>query len=267
MMNPIECLFEREGLPRFRLPPILAKLYGGDFGIARRALFANFVASADGVVALRVAGESGAIVSGHSESDRFVMGLLRAVADAVLIGAGTFRAGAGDRWLAEAAYPEAAADFAELRASLGLRPRPLLVVVTGSGDIDVAQPALADALILTTPSGEDRLRGRLPAGARALVGDTQVAGCRVWLDLLHAQGLGAILCEGGPTLFGELVQQGLVDELFLTASPVLFGRRPGDGRKSLVEGLDLAGKGADLLGVRRHDSHLFLRYRLARPRP
>src|SRR5205814_8393664 len=62
--------------------------YGGNprwTGVA-----ANFVESLDGVVALPEArGESGGVVSGGSEADRFIMGLLRACADAVLIGAGT----------------------------------------------------------------------------------------------------------------------------------------------------------------------------------
>jgi riboflavin biosynthesis pyrimidine reductase len=261
-MNPIKCLFERDGLPQLGLPPGLAALYGGDLGVPRPALYANFVASADGVVALPGAGESGGIVSGHSEPDRFVMGLLRAMADAVLIGAGTFRAGAGDRWLPEAAFPAAADDFASLRKQLGLRPRPLLVVVSGSGNIDLAQPALEDCLILTTPEGDARLRGRLPDGARTAVPSTPLRRCQTWLDLLRDQGLGTILCEGGPTVLGELLRAKLVDELFLTISPRLFGRRSGDGRKPLVEGFDLAGRSLDLLSIRRHESHLLLRYAL-----
>jgi riboflavin biosynthesis pyrimidine reductase len=257
-MPPIACLFEREALPRHALPASLHRLYGGDFGLRRDLVYANFVTSVDGVVALPVAGESGALISGHSEPDRFVMGLLRALADAVLIGAGTFRAGAGDLWWPETVYPDGAEDFARLRGELGLRPHPLLVVVSASGNLDPAQPALRDALVLTTPAGERRLRDRLPSGGHLAVTDTQ--GCRSWFDLLRAQGLRAILNEGGPTLFGQLLDADLVDELFLTTAPVLFGRRPSDGRKSLVADIDLRGRGLDLLSVRRHGSHLFLRY-------
>ena len=74
-MKPIELLFERDGLPRFDLPAALATSYGGDFGLARPALYANFVSAVDGVVALPGPGESGGVVSGASEPDRFVMGL------------------------------------------------------------------------------------------------------------------------------------------------------------------------------------------------
>jgi riboflavin biosynthesis pyrimidine reductase len=261
-MDPIERLFERDGLLRFALPEILATIYGGDFGLARPRLYANFVSSVDGVVALPGVGESGGVVSGNSEPDRFVMGLLRAVADAVLIGAGTFRAGAGDRWHPEAAFPSARSAFAELRQRLGLRPQPILVVVTASGDIDPAQPALGDCLLVTTAQGEARLRGHLPSGARIVVLDTGHFGGRSLLNLLHAEGLQCILTEGGPSLVGQLLAEGLLDELFLTTSPRLFGRRLADGRKSLVEGVDLGGHGLELMSVRRHGSHLFLRYAL-----
>src|SRR6266511_3726839 len=87
--------------------------------------------------------------------------------------------------------------------------------------------------------------------------------CRAWLDLLHDRGLQTILSEGGPTLFGQLLAEDLIDELFLTTSPKLFGRRPSDGRKSLVAGVALEGRAMQLVSVRRHESHLFLRYRLA----
>ncbi len=261
-MKALERLFEREGLPTFGLPAALAATYGGDFGLTRPRLYANFVSSVDGVVALAGAEESGHVVSGNNEPDRFVMALLRAAADAVLIGAGTFRKADGDWWYPEAAYPAAAEHFAELRKQLGLRPHPLLVVVTASGQIDPTQPALCDCLVITSLQGETHLRGKLPTGARIAVLDGKRLSGRTLLELLHAQGLRAILTEGGPSLVGQLLEEGLIDELFLTTSPRLFGRRSGDDRKSLVEGFDLAGRYLKLLGVRRHESHLYLRYGL-----
>ncbi len=71
-----------------------------------------------------------------------------------------------------------------------------------------------------------------------------------------------VLTEGGPSLVGKLAAQGLLDEIFLTSSPSLFGRFADDGRKSLTHGLDLRGVPLDLLSVRRHASYLFLRYGL-----
>lgn len=262
-MKPLQQLFERAGLPAASLPAPLAAIYGGDFGVARPSLYANFVSSIDGIVALATSAESGQLISGSSEPDRFVMGLLRASADAVLVGAGTFRKVSRALWHADSIYPAAGDLFAELRRQLGLRPHPLLVVVSASGDINPRHPALEDALIVTTPSGEARLQGRLPSGARIIAAEGTIQ-CRALLDRLRAEGLAAILTEGGPSLVGELFRDGLIDELFLTVAPRLFGRDAGDGRKSLVDGVDLAGAGTGLgltlSSVRRHESYLFLRY-------
>jgi riboflavin biosynthesis pyrimidine reductase len=266
-MTPLEPLFERPGLPAFGVPAPLAELYGGDFGLARPRLYANFVASVDGVVTLTGRSESGAVISGGSEADRFLMGLLRASADAVLIGAGTFRKTPGATWWPESIFPSAAAAFAELRRGLGLAPRPRLVVVSASGAIDPSRPGLAEALIITTRTGERRLAGTLPPGARLLAKDGPALRSSDLMDLLGAEGLRVVLTEGGPTLFGQLLQDGVVDEIFLTTSPRLFGRMGVDGRKSLVDGVDLAGRSMELASLRRHESHLFLRYTLTAVAP
>ena len=79
-------------LPEFHLGAGLAEAYGGPLGFAEPRLYVNFVASLDGVVALPDAIQSNRMISAHSEADRFVMGLLRACADAVLVGAGTMLA-------------------------------------------------------------------------------------------------------------------------------------------------------------------------------
>jgi riboflavin biosynthesis pyrimidine reductase len=259
-MKPIELLFERPGLPSCTLPAALATSYGGGFSLARPGCYANFVTSLDGVVALADAGESGHLISGDDEADRFIMGLLRASADAVMIGAGTFRKTRGALWHPETIYPAAAMPFALLRRHLGMGSHPLLVVVSASGLLDTAEPALRDALIVTTPEGETQLQGRLPKGARLAVLEGPRIKGRSLLDLLHAQGLQVILAEGGPSLVGQLLEGGLLDELFLTRSPRLFGRQAGDDRKSLVEGVELAGRSMQLSSVRRHESHLYLRY-------
>ena len=271
----METLFEEAGLSRWKLPPELLALYGGPLGFAAPRVAANFVASVDGVVSLRADTESGAIISGGNDADHFLMGLLRACAEVVLIGAGTFRAGAGDRWTPEAIWPAGAAAFAELRRSLALPPQPRLVVLTDSGDVDLS--ALQDpAALVTTARGEARLRGRLPAHVQLLVAreeraSPETGGARSaeqtaqervtpaeLLRLIGAKGL--LLTEGGPTLVAELAAAGLLDELFVTISPKLFGRFAGDGRKSLLSGADLHGAPLDLKSLRKSGSHLFLRY-------
>jgi riboflavin biosynthesis pyrimidine reductase len=257
--GPLELLYERPDPPVFDLPKPLQAAYGGPFGLREDCVYANFVASVDGVVALRAEEESGHIISKGSAADRFVMGLLRACADVILLGAGTFRKAAGHLWHAEAIYPPAATLFVELRRRLGLGHHPPLCVVTATGEIDPTQPALRDAIIVTTPAGEARLKGRVPPTTRFESGPIRLPEV---IERLRAQGHRRILTEGGPTLASELAAARLLDELFLTRSPTLFGRLTADGRKGLIDGVDLAGREVDLLGVRRHGSYLFLRYDL-----
>jgi riboflavin biosynthesis pyrimidine reductase len=260
--QPLELLFEHSRLPHFELPAALGANYGGGLGFESPCLFANFVASLDGVVALPGDTESGQIISGRNPADRFVMGLLRACADAVLVGAGTFRESSTHLWYPDRIYPAAAGLFAEARQRLGLAAQPQFVLVSASGEIDTTAPAIAGALIITTRAGETKLRGQVPESTRVVALDAERIELSAVRDFLHAQGLQRVLTEGGPTLFTELVAQRLVDQLFVTSAPSLFGRFAGDQRKSLAHGLDLGGAAFELLSARRHGSHLFLRYAL-----
>ena len=196
------------------------------------------------------------------------MGLLRACADAVLVGAGTMQASRSATWSAERAYPPAADAFAELRVRLGKTARPEVAFLTASGRIDVEHPALeAGAVVLTTPGGAQTLEGRLPeASDVVVVNEGDLVDVRAAVELLRARGHEQILSEGGPTVLGLLLEAGVVDELFVTVSPLLAGRSPLSERLGLVEGVHFLPErrvAGELIGVRRHGGHLFLRYRLA----
>ena len=78
MLEPLDLLFEDEELPSFELPDELVRLYGGSLGFATPRLYANFVSTLDGVVAISSVPESNRVIAAGSEADRFVMGLLRA---------------------------------------------------------------------------------------------------------------------------------------------------------------------------------------------
>ena len=86
------------------------------------------------------------------------------------------------------------------------------------------------------------------------------------VEALRTRGHRRILSEAGPHTFGALLEAGLVDELFLTSSPLLVGDAGPGSRYSLVEGADLVPGAvrAELLSLRRHGSHLFSRYALER---
>jgi riboflavin biosynthesis pyrimidine reductase len=260
-MRPMRTLLEQP-VAGPDLPPALAELYGGGLGLDRRLLYANAVTSLDGVVAIGGRRGSGSLISGRDEADRFVMGLLRAHADAVLVGAGTLRAEGGQPWTAARISPAHAAAYRQLG-----RPDPWLVVVSASGAIDPGDPALeAGGLILTTEAGAAGLRGRLPALVRVrTLPDGPFRGA--WLvAAVRAEGHRRVLAEGGPRLFAALAADGALDELFLTVSPILAGRRRGDDRQGLLEGAHLLGFGGGerpwlrLRSLKAHGSHLFCRY-------
>lgn len=231
-------------------------------------LYANFVSSIDGVVSLGMVPSAGSVISGRDQHDRFLMGLLRAWAQGVLLGAGTLRGTPGHRWTAEYIYPDMAASFAALRRTLGLEPQPRLLLITSSGSVDMAHPAItAGATFITTGARAPLLKARLPATCDLIeVGDGDSVDVRLAVQELRARGYQRLLSEGGPHLVGDMVGGGLLDEIFLTVSPVLAGRA-GDERLGMVQGVELLpGKGVwgTLLSARRNGDYLYLRYSTAR---
>lgn len=253
------------------LPAALQERYGGPLAITLRhdrpTIVANFVASLDGVVSYdtpQAAG--GGEISGFFEPDQFVMGLLRALADAVLVGAGTVRAAPDERWTSAAVHPPSAAAHAALRRALGLRPQPITAVVTSSGNLDFTHPGLAapdvEVVVVTTDDGAAHL-GNPPGHVHVHRSGDRVSATDV-MEALAARGCELILCEGGPHLLGQLLQAGLVDELFLTLAPQLIGRSTTAPRLGLLEGVAFEvgnAPWAQLADLRTAGDHLFTRYR------
>ena len=153
----LELLWEREGLPQEELPSELSALYGGGLGFEEPRLYANFVETLDGIVAIPEIERSNALVAGDSEADKFLMGLLRAFADVVLVGSGTLLASPKGRWRPEGVYPNGKSGFAELRARRGRPERPAVAVVSSGASLDVGHPVLAQAFVLTTARGAAQL--------------------------------------------------------------------------------------------------------------
>jgi riboflavin biosynthesis pyrimidine reductase len=266
-LEPLDVLFEADGLPAFDLPEELGRLYGGSLGFRAPRLYANFVSTLDGVVAIPSVPQSNKLIAAGSEADRFLMGVLRAFADVIVIGTGTLHGSPQGLWAPEGPYPQTARALAELRRRLERPPVPELAILTRSGSLELHHPALEPgALVVTTDSGKAALDGKLPAAStvESLGSDLDP---RAAVALLRERGHSLVLTEGGPTVFGSLVAAGLVDELFLTVSPLLAGRPDPDDRLQLIEDAPLlpdAGVSGRLLSARSSGSHLFLRYELAR---
>lgn len=275
-LAPLETLFDHASGDPLPLPPDLAALYGQlrlpASGPDRPLLISNFVSTLDGVVALDEAGYGGGgAISGYDPRDKAVMGLLRAISDAIVVGAGTLRSVPHSLWTGEYIYPPLAPAYSALRAALGKQEPPLNVIVTARGALDFALPVFASGavpvLIVTTPRGAQRLASvTLPPSVRVVAGgaEDRVSAPDVLAAIRSARPEATtVLVEGGPHLMADFFAARLLDELFLTLAPRLAGRDAEHPRPSLVEGalfLPAHPLVCTLLSVRRGDDHLFLRY-------
>jgi riboflavin biosynthesis pyrimidine reductase len=234
----------------------------------------NFVTTLDGVASLSDPGlPGGGPISGSNPHDRMVMGLLRAVADVVIVGAGTLRSVPRHIWTAEHIFPALAESYRRLRAALGKNAPPLNVIVTARGEIDPDLPVFRSGdvktIVVTTPAGADSIRER---GFPGSVGIEEVSGAagigaREVLSaigrVLHGE---LFLVEGGPRLMGDFFAEKRLDELFLTLAPQVAGRDGAVERPGFVAGKRFAPDRplwGTLAGAKRGGSHLFLRYAFA----
>lgn len=178
----------------------------------RAAVRANMIATVDG----SAQGPDGRSRSINGPADWRVFRVMRAVADVVLVGAGTARA--------EGYTPlPVPADLREARAARGQSPDLELALVTGSGALPAGLRGTARPPYVLTVAANPRLAGlRAELGEdRVLVTGDQEVDLGAALDALAARGLTRVLAEGGPRLLTDLVAAGLVDELCLTTSPLL----------------------------------------------
>jgi riboflavin biosynthesis pyrimidine reductase len=282
-MEPIRTLFSVEledGEPC--LPEGLRAQYGGDLffpdpPVGRPYVIANFVTTLDGVVSFGIPGQSGgAPISGSNEGDRFIMGLLRASADAVMVAAGTVEAVSRKHvWNAEFAYPSAKGLYSNYRKAGLVKPQhPLVVIVSGSGDLDLSRAIFhtpeVNVLVITTERGKDKMA---LAGVERLAStavrvepapDGRIAPSAI-LELLRREfRVQLVLHEGGPTLFGSFLTCGFVDDLFLTLAPQIAGRIREHPRPGLVAGIAFTPASAPwlrLLSVKKAGNHVYLHYR------
>jgi riboflavin biosynthesis pyrimidine reductase len=262
-VEPFDVLAEEAGLPAVVLPSELSRIYGGDLSLPDESVYANFVATLDGVVAIPGLRNSNSVIADESDPDRFLMGVLRAFADAVLVGAGVLRASPKGTWRAESIYPPAAESYSALRRQLELPEAPEIAVLTGVATIDRAHPVLSGrAVVLTGDEGAGRLAGNVPetADVVSLGAGHRFDGATI-VAALRARGHRRILCEAGPHTFGALLDAEQVDELFLTTSPYLAGDAGDGSRFRLVEAADLVPLiECKPLSIRRHGAHLFTRF-------
>ncbi|HEY0497903.1 MAG TPA: pyrimidine reductase family protein [Kutzneria sp.] len=229
----------------------LERLYDYPSALTRPWVQVNFVSSPDGAVT--VGGKSHGL-SGPADKKVFMLG--RTLADVVLVGAGTAAIeGYGGVKSGEVR--------AAVRARLGLSPVPPIAVVTRRAtiapDSALVTETVAPTIVLTCSAApSSRLRELSDAGADVVIAGDADVDLSVALAELDKRGLRRVSCEGGPHLFGGLIEAGLVDQLCLSVSPVLAG---GDASRIAVGPPPVAPRELDLESVLTDNGFLMLRYR------
>lgn len=217
---------------------------------AGRWVRANFAASADGAV------ETGGTSTGvSSAADKRIFSVLRGLCDVVLVGAGTARAeGYGP------VRPKP--DRRAVRLASGLAEVATIAVVTSDLAMNFDSELFTDTdvlpiLLTTDKAPADRVQRAENVAEVVVCGEEHVDVGRA-LDALHDRGHRVVLCEGGPSLFGQLVAAHRLDELCLTSSPLLVGQ----GHRSLLDSAEFSSVHLTLAHLLEEDGSLFLRYLL-----
>ncbi len=214
-----------------------------------RSLRVNFIPSLYGAVTV------GGVSEGlGSPGDKRIFDLLRALADAVLVGHGT-AAGEGYGPIT------AATRVGRLRAELGRPGTAPIAVVSRRASLAPGDRLAVPSTILITCAAADagRRQALADAGVDVLVCGDDDVDLPSALDRLAERGLEQVLCEGGPQLLHAAVTAGVVDELDLSIAPQLVG-----GEARLLQSRLVAPARLDLRQLLEEDGMLFARYAVLR---
>jgi riboflavin biosynthesis pyrimidine reductase len=213
----------------------------------RPYLVTNFALTIDGRATL--SGRSGPI---GSATDTAMLVGLRTTVDAVMIGAGTMRAERYGRPVGDPAKRER-------REREGLSHDPLMCLVSGSLDLPWDAELFTcgeGSVVIFTASPEEPPPTATPVHCERYEGTVDLVAAMRYLR--REREVRALLCEGGPHVHAQLIEAGLVDELFVTHAPKLGG---GEG-PHLVSGLPERERPLDVAWLLEEDGELFARYRV-----
>lgn len=270
-----QLLFSDEAASASGLPASFLAIYPGNWYLPaagkRPYTYSNFAQSRDGRVSYNVPGKAaGGDVTKFNRHDRWLMGLLRSRADAVMMGDNTLRIEPDHLWNAQHIFPEDAAAFAELRRIEERSPKPLLVVLSYDGNLGYDEAPFQDAeqriIFATTHRGAEKANAAKCAATLDVLefGDSAVDLQRLVLTLRHDYQVENLLCEGGPRVMGGMLKAGLIDEEFVTLCPAFIGRSNDTFRPSYTEGVTWLPEDAPTskpLSLHRVGDYLFMRTR------
>lgn len=272
--EPFVGLIDEEWRSGIELAPQFADVLGVRWVIPERAarpyLMMGFAVARDGRISFATPGHvGGGDVSRFNGNDLWLLALMRARADVVMVGDGTLRAEPEHVWTSDFLLPAAAEAFAGLREHEGRAALPVTAFLSLEGDLP-ADAAIFDrpgtrVVVLTTNHGAALARERTRSARSAV--DIRVHGERT-VDVaqamagLYEDGHRSVNCEGGPRAYGSLLAAGCVDDELLTLSPIIIGRDEQNFRPSLVEGVAFGPTdppASRIMSLARAGNHLFLR--------
>ena len=278
-LTPFQLLFDDADSAQqaVALPAALQAVYGGDWQLPPSLyVYSNFALSRDGRISYNQAGHmGGGDISGFCQHDQWLMGLLRARADAVIMGDTTLRVEPEHLWTSDYIFPEEAAQWAALRQQEQRQPYPLAVFLSLTGKIDpsvkVLQHPEMRVLIATTSAGLAAAQGLqdCPAQPRSVALGEEQVDIPALLTLLEQEyGVRSLLCEGGPGAYASMLAAQCIHEEFLTLCPRIVGSAAASPRPGLLEGAAFDAVNppeSHPVSLRRAGHHLFLRSRLHYP--
>jgi len=220
----------------------------------RPAVRLNMIVSVDGGTSWN--GVSGAL---GGPGDKMLFGVLRSLADVVLVASATMR---GEQYGPAVLEPS----VQDARRERGQSPVPRIAVVSRTCQFDWTSPfftaATARPIVFTVSSAPDEQRERAEEVADVILAGTEDVDLARAVGELGARGANHVLAEGGPTLNGQLARARLLDELCVTLSPLLAS---GDAKR-LIAGSTLDElERLSLRSICADDDYLFLRYRPLAP--
>ena len=246
--SPYQLLFSDETNTSNTLPTAYRQIYPGDWPLPTRPdrpfIYTNFAQARDGRISFNEPSMRDAShVTKADPHDRWLMGLLRMRAEAIMVGDVTVNLEEGHIWTAEFIYPPEAEAFAHYRHSTGLSKNPLLVMLSFAGEVDFEAASFQredlHIVFATTTAGVEKVKNlSCPAKLDVLsLGETAVDLHDLVRLLQQDYGINYLLCEGGARVFANLLDAGLVDEEFVTYCPTFVGRNPDHFRPSYCEGV------------------------------
>jgi riboflavin-specific deaminase-like protein len=194
-----------------------------------------------------------------SAHDKHLMNILRAQADAVIVGSGTVRA---DGYPLIVRDPKAVAK----RARLGVSTQPINVVMSNSLDIPITKLLFhhpdTEKLVFTTRSASRENIRRVERFATVVVLPSKTVSPGRVVEYLERRGVRRILVEGGGATNHSFIRAKLVDEIFITVTPFIIG---GADAPTVVDGRGFLAHTSvrlELISSRRLKNEVFLRYRV-----